>query len=155
MLLLLTINQIYGKQCLGAVQTTDSFQDNFAHVYLFSKKWATHGPLARYVKLQFAHVPGMPGTFSTPPRVSDPDMDHGTCVTHVTWCMPGSLTSSLFWIRRRGKRSRRMRNPQFYVSGKRPMKLPSVSMIDNIFVSFTQKTCIYKSGLNAEIPSAA
>ena len=24
--------------------------------------------------------------------VSDPGMHHGTCVTHVPWCMPGSLT---------------------------------------------------------------
>ena len=24
---------------------------------------------------------------------SYPDMHHGTCVTHVPWCMPGSLTS--------------------------------------------------------------
>ena len=24
--------------------------------------------------------------------VSDPDMHHGTCVTHVPWCMSGSLT---------------------------------------------------------------
>ena len=24
--------------------------------------------------------------------VSDPGMHHGTCVTHVTWCMSGSLT---------------------------------------------------------------
>ena len=30
----------------------------------------------------------MPGTFSPPPRVTDPDMHHGTCVTHVPWCMP-------------------------------------------------------------------
>ena len=83
-----------------------------------------HGPLTRYVKLRIAHAPGMPGTFSSPPRVSDPDMHHGTCVTHVPWCLPGSLTSSLLWIRWRGKRSRhsrRMRNTQFYVSGKRPM----------------------------------
>ena len=35
------------------------------------------GPLARYVKLRVAHAPGMPGTFSLPPRVSDPDMHHG------------------------------------------------------------------------------
>ena len=83
-----------------------------------------NGPLARYVKLRVAHAPGMPGTFSPPPRVGDPDMLHGTCVTHVPWCMPGSLTSGFIWSRRRGKRSRhslRMRNPQFYVSGKRPM----------------------------------
>ena len=26
------------------------------------------------------------------PLVSDPGMHHGTCVTHVTWCMSGSLT---------------------------------------------------------------
>ena len=62
--------------------------------------------------------------FPRPPRVSDPDMHHGTCVTHVPWYMPGSLASGFHWSRWRGKRSRhsrRMRNPQFYVSGKRPM----------------------------------
>ena len=75
-------------------------------------------------KIASAHAPGMPGTFSPPPRVSDPDMHHGTCVTHVPWCMPGSLTSGFLWSRWRGKtfrHSRRMRNLQFYVSGKRPM----------------------------------
>ena len=54
------------------------------------------------------------------PLVSNPGMHHGTCVTHVPWCMSGSLTCG-----GRGKRSRhsrRMRNPQFYVSGKRPIK---------------------------------
>ena len=83
------------------------------------------GPLARYVKLRVAHTLGMPGTFSPPPRVSDPDMHHGTCVTHVPSCMPGSLTSGIRWSRWRGKRtrhSRRMHDPQFYLSGKRPMR---------------------------------
>ena len=66
----------------------------------------------------------MPRTFSPPPRVSDPDMHHGTCVTHVPWCMPVSLTSSFLWSWWRGKHSRysrRMRNPQFYVSCKSPI----------------------------------
>ena len=51
------------------------------------------------------------------PLVSDPDMHHGTCaraVMHVGIANP----------RWRGKRSRHswcMRNPKFYVSGKRPM----------------------------------
>ena len=64
-----------------------------------------HGHLARYVKLRIAHAPGMPRTFSPPLRVSDSDMHQGTCVTHVLWCMPGSLTSGFLWIRwrRRGK----------------------------------------------------
>ena len=30
--------------------------------------------------------------FSRKPLVSDPGMHHGTCDTHVTWCMSGSLT---------------------------------------------------------------
>ena len=33
------------------------------------------------------------GPFSPPPRASDPNIHRGTCVTHVPWCMPGSLTS--------------------------------------------------------------
>ena len=70
------------------------------------------------------YAPGMPGAFSPTPWMSDPDMHHGTCVTHVPWCMPGSLTNGFLWRRCRGKRSwhsRRMRNPQIYVSGKRPI----------------------------------
>ena len=83
-----------------------------------------NGPLIRHVKVRVAHAPGMPGTFSLPPRVSDPDMHHGPCVTHVAWCMPGSLSCGFVWSQRRGKRSllsRRMHNTQFHVSGKRPM----------------------------------
>ena len=79
-------------------------------------------PLASYQirKIVVCACAGHAGTFSLPPRVSD----HGTCVTHVPWCTPGSLASGFLWSRWRGKRSRRpqcMRNPQFYVSGKRPM----------------------------------
>ena len=89
-----------------------------------------HGPLARCVQFRLAHAPGMPGTFSPPPRVSDPDMRHGTWhasrhVTQVPRCKPGSLTSGFLWSRWRVKRSRhsrRMQNSQFYVSDKWPMK---------------------------------
>ena len=85
----------------------------------FLFKSSNHEPLARYIKLRVAHAPWMPLTFSLPLRVSNPDMHHGTCVTHVLLCMPGSLTSIFLWSRWRGKRS--WRNQQFYVSGKRPM----------------------------------
>ena len=57
--------------------------------------------------------------------VSDPDMHHGTCVTHVPWCMSGSLNRG--GGGKRSRHSRRMRNSQFYVSGKRPMKQVLVS----------------------------
>ena len=55
-------------------------------------KWS-HGPLTRYAKLRLVHAPGIPGTFSPPPRVINPDMHHGTCVPHVPLSMPGWLIS--------------------------------------------------------------
>ena len=54
--------------------------------------------------------------------VSDPGMHHGTCVTHVLWCMSG-LLSRPQWRGKHYRHPRRMRNPQFCVSGKRPMVL--------------------------------
>ena len=49
-------------------------------------------------KMAVAHAPGMSGTFFfPPPRVSNPGMPHGTCMTHVPWCMPGSLASGFLW----------------------------------------------------------
>ena len=63
----------------------------------------SHGPLTRYAKLRVAHASGMSATFSPPPCVSDPDMHDGTYVTHVPWCMPGSLTSGFLWSRWREK----------------------------------------------------
>ena len=71
--------------------------DLFLNSGIHSRRNRVHGSLARYVKLWVAHVPGMPGTFSPSPRVSDPDMHHGTCVTRVPWCMPGLLTSGFLW----------------------------------------------------------
>ena len=86
--------------------------------------WIRYGPLIGYAKLRVAHAPGMSGKFSPPLRISDTDMHRDKCVMHVPWCMPGSLTSGFPWSRWRGKcsrHSRRMRNPQFWLSGKRPM----------------------------------
>ena len=79
-----------------------------------------HGPLTRYAKLWVAHAPGMPGKYSLPARVSDPNMYHG----------------GFFWSRWRGKlsrHSRRMRNPQFCVSGKRPIIRQVISMDSTIW----------------------
>ena len=67
---------------------------------------------------------GNPGNVSPPSRVSDPEMHRDPCVKHVPLCMPGSLASGFLGSRWWGKRSQhswRMRNPQFYVSGKKPM----------------------------------
>ena len=47
-----------------------------------SRVFQCNGLLIRYVKLRFVHAPGITGTFSPPPNVSDPDLHHGTCM-HV------------------------------------------------------------------------
>ena len=83
----------------------------FSLIYVWIISWVNnreagdlrrYGPLAISKILGCAYAPGMPGTFSPPPRVSDPGMHHGTCVTHVPWCMPGSLSNDFLWSRRRG-----------------------------------------------------
>ena len=112
---------------------------------------------------KLAHAPEM---FSPPPRVkrsrhpsrhvrdarrecfprlhglSDPDIHHGTCVTHVPWCMPGSLTGGFLWSRWRGNRSQRMRNVQFYASGKRPMVSNTLCMHSTLTVKLLESTHI-------------
>ena len=47
-----------------------------------------HGPLTRYVKLRVAHAPGMPRTFSPSPTYKN---HRCQLLTHVPWCMSGSL----------------------------------------------------------------
>ena len=80
------------------------------HTHIPDNARKPHGPLARYVNFPVAHAPRMAGTSYPPLRISDPDMHHGTCVTHVPWCLPGSLTSGFLWNRWRGKRSRHSRH---------------------------------------------
>ena len=65
--------------------------------YNIVHRCSEHGPLTRYLKLRVAHAPGMPERFprhrlQRKPLVSDHSMHHGTCVTHVQWCMSGPLT---------------------------------------------------------------
>ena len=81
----------------------------------------TNGPLTRYPKLRVAHAPGLPGTFPPPPtsketaskrsRHASRHVCDARAVMHVGIANPG-------W---RGKHSKRMRNSQLCVSGKRPI----------------------------------
>ena len=109
--------QMLGQQLIIQANLSGTEVGIFRQIYI-------HGPLTKYAKLWVAHAPGMSGPVSPPPRVSDPDMHHGTCVTHVPWYMPVSLTIGFLWGRWRGKRSRHsrcMRISQVCISGKRPM----------------------------------
>ena len=70
---------------------------------LFHENEYEHGPLARYAKLRVRMRRECRERFPPSPQVSDPDMHHGTCGTHVLWCMPGSLTIGFLWNWRQGK----------------------------------------------------
>ena len=50
-------------------------------------------------KIEGCACAGNAGTISPQIWVSDPDMHHVRCVTHVPWYMPGSLTSGFLWSR--------------------------------------------------------
>ena len=86
--------------------------------------WHEHGPVTRYVKLRFAHAPGMPGTFFRPltsketacywSRHASRHVRDARGVMHVGIADPR-------WREKRSQYSRHMRNPQFYVYDKRPM----------------------------------
>ena len=131
----------------------------WCHGVSSSPQWCchlVHGPLTRYAKLRIAHPPGMLGTFSLQPGVSDPDMHHGTCVTHVPRCMAGSLTSGYLWSRWRGKRSRHsrcMQNSQCCVSDKRPIVKDNAWWIVTFFswlsVRCTLNLCVLCSSVFA------
>ena len=71
----------------------------YAHWYKSFGKQHVVPVACGYVKLWVAHAPVMPRTFSRQPQISDPDMHHGTCATHVPWCMPELLTSGFLWSR--------------------------------------------------------
>ena len=75
-----------------------------------------------------------------------------TCVTHVPWCMSGSLTSVFLLKSVAGERSRhsqRMRNPQFYISGKRPIVPVSIYDIWVWWILWHLYLYAHKSRLNA------
>ena len=95
---------------------------------LISKRFCAavfcHGPLTRYVKLQVAHAPGMPGTFSPAADFKE----------NRLLAIPACITASASRTCRDACRDRlhavtgktfpafpAHAHPQFYVSGKRPM----------------------------------
>ena len=85
------------------------------YILLLAVPWASY----QMRKTQVANEPGMPGTFShhrlhMKPLVRDAGMHRGKCVTQV------EIANQQRWGKR-SRHSRRMRNPQFYVSGERPI----------------------------------
>ena len=77
-----------------------------------------HGPrttMYEIHKIAGCACTGNAGNVSPATDVKDPGMHHGTCVT------PSRGIANPPWRGKHSRHSRRKRNPQFYVSGKRPM----------------------------------
>ena len=90
-----------------------------------------HEPLTRYVKLQVAHTPGMPGTFSPPltskETATERSRHASRHVRHTRTVMHVGIANRRWW----GQRSWhfwRMHNPQFYVSGKTPILIGAICL---------------------------
>ena len=83
-----------GNQCKCTCLYFRNIFGNFSTRYCLAPQWASY----KIRKIAGCACAGNAGNVS--PRhwlhrktlVSDPDMHHGTCVTHVPWCMSGSLT---------------------------------------------------------------
>ena len=83
-----------------------------------------YGPLIRYVQLRVTHAPGMPGAVSPPPAseeiASELPRHVSRHVRHARAVMHVGIVNARWWGKH-SRHSRRMRNPQFYISGKKPM----------------------------------
>ena len=109
--------QVTQQDVIGGSTTVQSMKLNMPQS-LYCRPWAS----CQIPKIACCTCARKDGKVSPPPWVSDPDMHHGTCMTHVLCCMLGSLTSGFLWSRRH---SLYMCNTQFYVSGKRPIQARS------------------------------
>ena len=90
--------------------------------FLPSQDNTSHGPLTRYAKWRVVHASGMSGTFS---ELSDFKGNRqltipASHVLHARAVMYAGIAKP-WWQGKRSRHSRRMRNPQFCVSGKTPM----------------------------------
>ena len=84
------------SQICSNVWVIDMFPAIFDNVVLYAELYVRLDPSNAACLIAGVYAPGMPGTFSRhrpqrKPLVNDPDMRHGTCMTHVSWCMSGSL----------------------------------------------------------------
>ena len=108
--------------------------------YQWLSNWSCHslamGLLPYMVKLRVAHAPGMPGTFSPQPtskeiasyrsRHASRHVRDARAVMHV------GINNQRWWGKR-SRHSRRMRNPQFCVSGKRQISHQYVKWLSGDF----------------------
>ena len=85
-----------------------------------------HEPLTRYAKLWVVHALGMPGTLSPPPSAKETASQrsrHASRHVRDARTVMNAGIANPRWRRQRSRHFRRMRNPQFCVSGEWPIPL--------------------------------
>ena len=91
-----------GPYSLPDIEQLQTSINDYGHAIRHSSK-PGNGYVAQWASYQICKIAGCACAgnvgnvfprrrFQRKPLVSDPGMHHGTCVTHVPWCMPGSLT---------------------------------------------------------------
>ena len=121
--------KIHDKECIRVIETGCLGCIDNPIMVTVGRAWETwmqcHGPLTRFVKLRVVYAPGMPRTFSRhqlqmKPIVSERSRCVARHVRHARSVMHIRVANPRWWGKR-SRHSRRMRNPQSYVSGKRPI----------------------------------
>ena len=106
-----------------------------------------HGPLTRYVKLRIAHAPGMPGTFSpTADFKGNRYLAIPACITaRASRTCRDACRDRLPAVAGKTFQAFPARaHPQFYVSGKRPMKFSN----DGQFVCYIHRSWATANGIH-------
>ena len=124
------------QQCNRWIQGMDNWwhstlYDGFHHLTMLGFKLIHVSKLDPWASYQIRKIANCACTGNAGNVFPDTDFK-GNRVMHVPWCMSGSLTRG-----KRSQHSRRMRNPWFYVSGKRPMvhNCVSISFFQSQFFS--------------------
>ena len=119
-----TVDQHRHVKLPGHGDVTENIKVHHHRAFVCMLRYCIHGPFTRYAKLPDAHVTRMPGTFPHPCGLAIP-----TCITARAWrrcrdaCRDRKLGNVFEFSggEKRSQHSRRRHNPQFYVSGKRPI----------------------------------
>ena len=91
-----------------------------------------NGPLTRYVKLQVAHAPGIPGTFPPPPTSKETASKRSRRASRHVRDASGVMHVGIAYPRWRGKTFPAFpahAHPQFYVYGKRPISCNTNNLV--------------------------
>ena len=123
------LSSIHSDQCASHPATYAPKPIHLCDAWILTRKWKYNGPLTRYVKLQVAHAPGMPGTFSPAADFKgNRKLAIPTCITARAWrtCRDACRDRAPAVTGKTFPAFPAHAHLQFCVSGKRPMPVADV-----------------------------